>query len=130
MVKNQLFRILPDMEIITKILETFGIVSLNDTKSFSIQTIRENDTVEKMNNLKDILEKYYLPCKSLYIRDINEKRCIVILRQFIRVYGYTLVSKERHLKGNKINFYRIIEDEKYPPVSKDKPKKPIVISFS
>ena len=130
MVKNQLFRILPDIEIINKILETFGLTSLNDTKVITKETIKEYDTITKLNDIKDILESYYLPCKTLYIRDISEKRCIVILRQFIRVHGYTLISKERHINGKKINIYRIIEDDKPESKSVNKQKKPIVISFS
>ena len=35
MVKNQLFRILPDIEIINSLLDAFGLTSLNDTKSFT-----------------------------------------------------------------------------------------------
>tara|TARA_Y100000287_G_C14161045_1_gene324745 strand:- start:341 stop:733 length:393 start_codon:yes stop_codon:yes gene_type:complete len=130
MVKNQLFRILPDIEIINKILETFGLTSLNDTKIITKETIKENDTINKLNDIKDVLETYYLPCKTLYIRDISDKRCIVILRQFIRVHGYTLMSKERHIDGKKINIYRIIEDDKPESKTTNKQKKPIVISFS
>ena len=130
MVKNQLFRILPDIEIINKILETFGLTSLNDTKIITKETIKENDTINKLNDIKDVLETYYLPCKTLYIRDISDKRCIVILRQFIRVHGYTLMSKERHTDGKKINIYRIIEDDKPESKITGKQKKSIVISFS
>ena len=130
MVKNQLFRILPDIEIINKILETFGLTSLNDTKIITKETIKENDTINKLNDIKDVLETYYLPCKTLYIRDISDKRCIVILRQFIRVHGYTLMSKERHIDGKKVNIYRIIEDDKPESKITGKHKKPIVISFS
>lgn len=130
MVKNQLFRVLPDIIIINKVLETFGLTSLDDTKCISKETIKENDTVAKLNQLKETLRKYYLPCKTLYIQDINEKRCIVILRQFIKVHGYTLFSRERHLKGRKIIVYRIIEDDKHNIKEKEKDKKPIVISFS
>ena len=56
MVKNQLFRILPDIEIINKILETFGLTSLNDTKIITKETIKENATINKLNDIKDVLE--------------------------------------------------------------------------
>ena len=130
MVKNQLFRILPDLDIISQILETFGLTSLDDTKSITKETIQENNTIEKLIQLKDTLEHYYLPCKTMYIRDINEKRCIVILRQFIKVHGYTLFSRERHVKGKKINVYRIIEDDKQSLPEKKVTSKPIIISFT
>jgi len=130
MAKNQLFRILPDLDIISQLLETFGLTSLNDTKSITKETIKENNTIEKLIQLEDTLEQYYLPCKTMYIRDINEKRCIVILRQFIKVHGYTLFSRERHVKGKKINVYRIIEDDKQSLPEKKVTSKPIIISFT
>ncbi len=129
MAKNQLFRILPDIEIVTKILQTFGLSSLEDTTSITKETIQNNNTIEQLNDIKETLETYYLPCKTMYIRDITEKRCIVILRQFIKVHGYTLFSRERHIKGKKVNIYRIIKDDKKPLLDKNKKITPIVISF-
>lgn len=129
MAKNQLFRILPDIEIVTKILQTFGLSSLEDTTSITKETIQNNNTIEQLNDIKETLETYYLPCKTMYIRDITEKRCIVILRQFIKVHGYTLFSRERHIKGKKVNIYRIIKDDKKPLPDKNKKITPIVISF-
>lgn len=129
MAKNQLFRILPDTEIIQEILETFGLTSLNDTNYFTKETIQENETIDKLIEIKDKLREYYLPCKQTYIDDINKKRCIVILRQFIRVHGYALISKERYINGKKMNVYRLIVDD-VPKKPKKKIKEPIVISFS
>ena len=129
MPKNQLFRVLPDIDIINAILHTFGLSSLNDTKFFTKESIKENNTVNQLNDMKDKLELYYLPCKKLYINDITEKRCIVILRQFIKVHGYTLISKERYIQGKKLNVYRMIEDDTtVKPIPKKKTK-PIIISF-
>lgn len=129
MAKNQLFRILPDTEIIQEILEAFGLTSLNDTNYFTKETIQENETIDKLIEIKDKLREYYLPCKQTYIDNINEKRCIVILRQFIRVHGYALISKERYINGKKMNVYRLIVDD-VPKKPKKKIKEPIVISFS
>jgi hypothetical protein len=129
MAKNQLFRILPDLEIISKILETFGLTSLDDTNIITKDTIKGNNTVHKLNEIKGELEKYYLPCKTLYIRNINEKRCIVILRQFIKTHDYTLYSREKRIEGKKVNVYRIIEDDKQLLPEQEKNNKPIIISF-
>ena len=52
------------------------------------------------------------------------------IKTIIKVHGYTLFSRERHLKGRKIIVYRIIEDDKHNIKEKEKDKKPIVISFS
>ena len=131
MVKNQLFRILPEVEIINTLLEMFGLSSLHDTKSFTKESLKENDTINKLCKMKDVLDKYYLPCKSKnYTTNINEKRCITILRQFIKVHGYTLISKERYIDGKKMSVYRLIKiDDKVSTPKKSNDKKDIVISF-
>ena len=41
MVKNQLFRVLPDTEIIQILLEAFGLISLEDTNYFTKETMKE-----------------------------------------------------------------------------------------
>jgi len=129
MVKNQLFRILPDIEIINSLLNAFGLTSLNDTKFFTKESLEENDTIEKINGMKDLLESYYLPCKAKnYMNNITEKRSITILRQFIKVHEYTLISKERYVNGKKMSVYRLIQDDKNSTPTK-KNNKNIVISF-
>ena len=70
-----------------------------------------------------------LNTKKKEISDITEKRCIVILRQFIKAHGYTLISKERYIDGKKTSVYRLLEDDKQMTPKKSKGKKPIVISF-
>ena len=129
--KNQLFRILPEVEVINSLLEIFGLSSLHDTKSFTKESLKENDTINNLCKMKDVLDKYYLPCKSKnYTTNINEKRCITILRQFIKVHGYTLISKERYIDGKKMSVYRLIKsDDKVSTPKKSNCKKDIVISF-
>jgi len=130
MVKNQLFRVLPDMEMINSLLQIFGLDSLNDTKFFTKESLKDNETVSRLTEMRDELGKYYLPCKAKnYIIDITEKKSITILRQFIRIHGYTLISKERHIDGKKTSVYRLIEDNKESTPKKNKNKKNIVISF-
>ena len=130
MLKNQLFRILPDIEIINSLLQTFGLTSLQDTKSFTKDSILDNETIQKITDMKDKLSTYYIPCKSkVYLQSITQKRCITILRQFIKIHGYTLISKERYINGKKMNIYRLIEDSKIIPLKKEKDKTNITISF-
>ena len=58
-----------------------------------------------MNEIMPEIEKYYIPCKSKkYLTDINEKKCITILRQFLKIHNHTLNSKEKYVKGKKITF--------------------------
>ena len=127
MAKHQLFRVIPDIEIVTSLLELFGLNSLQDTNFFTKQTIEENNTINTLNDMKDILEKYYIPCKSkIYLINIDTKRTITILRQFIRVHGYTLISKERYIDGNKMSVYRLIEhDNKSIPKKKKVDNRPL-----
>ena len=130
MVKNQLFRVLPDIEMINSLLAVFGLTSLHDTQIFTKETLKENKTIDKLNEMKDVLETYYLPCKAKhYIVCINDKKCITILRQFIKIHGYTLISKERHIDRKKVNVYRLIENDKGTAPKKNKEPKNIVISF-
>ena len=130
MVKNQLFRVLPDIEMINSLLEVFGLTSLHDTQIFTKETLKDNQTIDKLNEMKDVLETYYLPCKAKhYIVEIDGKKCITILRQFIKIHGYTLISKERHIERKKVNVYRLIENDKGTTPKKSKAPKNIVISF-
>ena len=90
---------------------------------------KNNETTDKLSQIQEKLESYYIPCKAKYSKDLTEKKCITLLRQFIKVHGYTLISKERYINRKKVYVYRLIkEDEK-----EVKPKKPksknIVISF-
>ncbi len=130
MVKNQLFRILPDTEIISTLLSKFGLQSLQDTNYFTKDTLEEIDTLDNLVEIKDVLDTYYLPCKSrVYLNNITINRCITILKQFIKVHGYTLISKERYINRKKVCVYRLIELEEKITTPKKKKGKDIVISF-
>lgn len=128
--KNQLFRVLPDPDMILTILETFGLTSLDDTNFFTKQTLLDNHTVDKLTALKGTLETYYLPCKSkVYLQDINEKRCITILKQFIKMYGYTTISKERYINRKKALVYRLIKVDDKESKPKQVGQSKIIVSF-
>lgn len=107
--KNQLFRISPDLKISTKLLNLFGISDFNDNHSFTKFNLQELDTVNKIKEITEYLKKYYIPCKSkIYLINLNEKKCITILRQFLKVHNFTLMSKEKYIKGKKSLFYQVI----------------------
>lgn len=130
MVKNQLFRVLPDTEIIQTLLEIFGLTSLEDNNYFTKETMKESDTLSQFTDIKDTLSGYYLPCKAkVYLNDITDKKCITILRQFIKVHGYTLISKERYINRKKTCVYRLIKVDDKPKTPSNKKNKNIVISF-
>lgn len=107
--KNQLFKVSPDLKTTLQILNLFGIQDLEDNHSFTRNNLTDLDTVSKMNEIMPEIEKYYIPCKSKkYLTDINEKKCITILRQFLKIHNHTLNSKEKYVKGKKSLFYQVI----------------------
>ena len=127
--KNQLFRISPDMEITENILNLFGIKDINDNHSFTRENLIDLKTVEKMNEFSSKLHKYYIPCKSKkYLIDLNEKRCITILRQFLKIHNHTLISKEKYVKGNKKLFYQVIPQQ-IDQLTKDRETDKVILSF-
>ena len=81
--------------------------------------------------LKNTLSNYYLPCKSKdYLQDITEKRCITILRQFIKIFNYKCIGIEKSIQGKKCITYRLIYDntDQLSPV-KTKEKRPYILTF-
>tara|TARA_B100001094_G_scaffold332585_1_gene405311 strand:- start:1021 stop:1407 length:387 start_codon:yes stop_codon:yes gene_type:complete len=107
--KNQLFRISPENKVTEKLLKQFGINGFDDNHSFTRLNLRDLGTVESINNMIDELNKYYIPCKSKqYLTNLNEKKCITILRQFLKIHNYTLISKEKYVNSKKSLFYQVI----------------------
>jgi hypothetical protein len=126
--KNQLFKVSPNIEITEKILENFGIKGLVDNHSFTRENLSDLNTVENMNEMYDELLRYYIPCKAKkYILDLNEKKCITILRQFLKMQNHTLMSKEKYVNGKKILFYQVIPLQIDMKTNRDSEK--VVISF-
>ena len=109
MSKNQLFKIVPDSQILQNILEAFGLDDLEDTRLFTKDHMNDIETVLKITDLEDKLKDYYLPCKSKkYLGNLNEKRCITILRQFVKVHDYKCIGMEKSVKGRKMMTYRLL----------------------
>ena len=107
--KNQLFKIIPDGKIIQSILDAFGLDNLEDTRLFTKEHMKDIETVLKINELHDNLKGYYLPCKGkIYIEFLDEKKCITILRQFIKIHNYKCIGMEKSIKGQKTMTYRLL----------------------
>ena len=118
--KNQLFRRNPDRYIINDLMLVFNIKSLDDKDfHFTKEDLENLNIVDKINEIKEKLEIYYLPCKAkMYLVDLTEKKCITILRQFLKYIDYNLKMKEKYIKGKKNYLYFI-----------EKNKQKIIISF-
>jgi hypothetical protein len=127
MKKNQLFRKVPSDEVLSKIVEAFGFRSLNDRRSFSRNDLLKLNTVEKVQEMKPILEQYYL-------NELTEKNVVTILRQCLKTKGYTICSREKYLKGDKFIIYSIcpLDQKEYVSVVSgniDMQAKSTVITF-
>jgi len=108
MAKNQLFKSVPPDFIIINVLKAFGLESLRDSTEFSKEDILTNNTIEKLYQLKNELEKYYLPCKArTYLNDITPKNSITILRQLLRIKNYGVKSKEKYIRSEKSIIYKL-----------------------
>ena len=113
MKKNQLFKIIPPKDFCLEILSAFGLNNFTDTKLFSKKDLEKINTLDKLNNLKNKLKKYYLPCKArLYLNEIDLKNSITILRQIVKLYNFSIVSKEKYITGLKFIIYKVVPKEK------------------
>jgi hypothetical protein len=131
MTKNQLFSCVPELNVVDKLLSYFGLEDgINDKNSFNKLNMKELETVKKIDEYKGELRKYYIPCKArVYLDVIDEKKCITILRQFIKTHGYTLVSSDKSINGNKIKLYRLIETDNSKQLKKSPSQGEILVSF-
>jgi len=125
---NQLFKNRPSRNFVISLLNLYGIDDFDDNRFFTKKNLEALNTVEKLNEIRDEITKYYIPCKAkTYLKNIDINRSIVILRQFLKCYGYTLFSKEKFIKGEKNTIYKIVAIDK--EINTPKKKEKIVVSF-
>jgi hypothetical protein len=106
---NQLFNKTVPEEVALKVLQCFGLSGFDDRRMFSKYDIENCDTVARMSAMMHELSQYYMPCKArTYLTNPNSKKCVTILKQIIRLYGFTLMSRERNVHGKKVIFYQIM----------------------
>ena len=100
---NQLFREKPDKEFVIKILNIYNIDGFDTSKTFTLKDIENNDTINKLNDISIMnkLEGFYLKCKWKYIKDLNSKKSLTLLRQLLKIYNYKISSKEKCINGFK-----------------------------
>ena len=104
---NQLFQLMPKINILYDILNCIGLNDLKNVNYFCIDNLKKLDSVKKIYSLK--LQKYYLPCKTkIYLNNLNEKKIITILRHFLKLFNYKLISKEKYINKKKKIIYHII----------------------
>ena len=105
---TQLFKKSPNGEILNKVLNTLGIDEFKEEFSFRKKDLILFGTVDKMKVLESELREFYYPCKAkLYLDNIDENKCITIIRQFLRFFGHNLLSKEKYNNGEKYIIYSL-----------------------
>ena len=110
---NQLFKEKVSEELALKIVQSFGLVDLNDTSLFCKNDMIKNDTIAKITLLKDSLDEFYLPCKArCYLKSIDAKKCITLLRQILRLFGLKLHTRQKYVQSKKMTFYNIVKEDK------------------
>lgn len=109
---NQLFTRKVETDVLLQLLHCYGLSDMNDKRMFCKYDLIQNETLSKLEAIKDQLATYYLPCKSkIYLDNINIKRSITILKQVLRLHGYFLNSKERNFNDKKLIFYQLINEK-------------------
>ena len=126
---NQLFKNMPNRNFVISLLNLYGIQDFDDNRFFTKKNLETLNTTNELKGIKDQLLEYYIPCKAkTYLNNITIARSIVILRQFIKCYGYTLFSKEKFIKGEKNTIYKIVAIDK--EINTPKKKEKIIVSFN
>ena len=127
---NQLFSKKPDDEIIGKLLECFGLSSLDDSKIFTKRDLKETQVLENLELIKEELGSFYLPCKrKKYLENLNFKKSITLLRQFLKCVDYTLFSKEKYIQGEKYLTYQLMSMDKKNVLKMKKKDDSMIVSF-
>jgi hypothetical protein len=105
---NQLFKANIPEDLFLKIYKLFGINNLDEDYNFSKADLIRLKTIEQLDNYIEDLSQYYLPCKAkLYLLDIDENKAITILRQILKLFNMSLVSKQKYVKQKKTTLYYI-----------------------
>lgn len=126
----QLFTKPPTQTVLDKILFCFDLKGLDDTKIFTKKDLEESKSVDKINDMIIELNEYYLPCKAKkYLINLNNKKIITILRQFIRYYGFFVFSKEKYIQGEKYISYQLMPINKKGLMKIRKKNENYIISF-
>ena len=105
---NQLFRVNIPNELFIKLCKSFDFYDLANEFIFCKADLIRINTLSKINDLKDELCQYYIPCKAkLYLANLNVSKCITIFRQILRLNNMVLISHQKYVKHKKTTFYTI-----------------------
>jgi hypothetical protein len=97
----QIFRKSPTLIEFKLVLECFNCYNIEKSPIyFTKPHLNTYNTIEKIKEIREKLIPYYYPNKyTKYVTDITVDACITILRQWLRQFGYSLLSKSVNLNG-------------------------------
>ncbi len=101
--KNSVFRSVPTKETTLEWLHRIQINDFDDAHAITETAFN----FDEFNAILLELEPYYYPCKAaIYLhRPLTMKRALTILRQLVKPHGYTFLTRERLIAGNKVTEY-------------------------
>jgi hypothetical protein len=103
---SQIFKKTPTINVLNQLLSTIGLSEFKEAYSFTKKNLQQFKTIDKLLEIREDLYIYYYPCKAnIYLNNLNDNKVITILRQFLRVFEYKLVSKEKYTYGEKYLMY-------------------------
>lgn len=127
---HQLFREKMPEDIAVRLIKCYGLTGMKDYTMFNKEDLIKQETVVKVTRFVEELRYYYLPCKArIYLVDLDEMKCITILRQVLRLFDLNLCSIQKYVNYKKITFYFIspsLEPKKHIQFS----QKPVTIEFN
>ena len=110
MIYYQLFREKPSLEFLNKLLKNYGLYDIYSQNTFSKSSLKLLKSVEEINKLIPELKVYYIPCKSdIYLKNLNEKKIITILKHFLKFFEVELLSSEKYINKKKELVYHLSE---------------------
>jgi hypothetical protein len=104
---NQLFKRCPTYEELDDIARCFGLKNIDDTREFHKFSMEQVDTPAQMERLRPMLDTLYIPCKMhMYMPcPLKPRSCITVLRQLVRLHGYSVNHREAQYSGTKFAVY-------------------------
>jgi len=105
----QLFKKIPENEFITELTKLYGINDYDSSYTFTLKDLQNRNIITNLYNLSDKIKEYYINCKyEKYFTDLTEKKTITILRHFLKIINYKVISREKYANGHKYLLYNIV----------------------
>ena len=109
---NQLFTKQVDKDLLLRLINCFGLVSIEDKRTFCKFDLQKMGTVEKLVSVVEDLRSFYLPCKAkVYLDNMDERKAITVLKQVLRLHDLFLQSKEKNFNNRKVMFYTLMNED-------------------